>query len=98
VWDVLTHHQDSLGIWDVRLGLEVGRIGVQSGHDFDVAFMHKHGLSMVECKSGAQNQDAGGDVLYKVEAVKRQVGAIRVRSCLTTTASNILDRDKKLNK
>jgi hypothetical protein len=98
VWDVLTRHQDDLGIWNVRLGLEVGRIGDQSGNDFDVAFMHNHGLSMVECKSGAQEHDAGGDILYKVEAVKRQFGAIRVGSCLATTASNILDKDKKLKK
>jgi hypothetical protein len=98
VWDLLTRHVDGLGIWDVRLGLDVGRCGDQSGNDFDVAFMHNHGLSMVECKSGAQDHDVSGDVLYKVEAVKRQFGAIRVRSCLATTGTNVLDKDNKVKK
>lgn len=96
IWGVLARHQDSLGIWDVRLGLEVGRLGDQSGNDFDVAFMHNYGLSMVECKSGSQDHDPGSDVLYKVEAVKRQFGAIRVRSCLATTGSNVLGKDNSI--
>lgn len=96
IWDLLKSHQQGLGIWDVRLGLEVVRCGDQSGNDFDVAFMHKFGLSMIECKTGKQEHDFSGDVLYKVEAVKRQFGAIRVRSCLATTGSNVLDKDNKL--
>lgn len=97
VWDVLTRHHNGLGIWDVRLGLEIGRRGDQSGgNELDVAFMHNHGLSMIECKSGAQAHDANGDVLYKVEAVKRQFGAIRVGSCLATTGTNVLDKDNKV--
>ena len=73
VWNLLTRHAEPLGIWDVRLGMEAGRCGDQSGNDFDVAFMHNHGLSMVECKTGPQEHDAdGGDTLYKVEAVTRQ--------------------------
>lgn len=96
VWDVLTRHRDRLGIWDVQLGLEVGRRGAQSGNDFDVAFMHNHGLSMVECKSGSQDHDPGSDILYKVEAVTRQFRALRVRSYLATTGGNVLDKNKNL--
>lgn len=95
-WGVLTRHAESLGISDVRLGLEVGRCGDKSGNDFDVAFMHKHGLCMVECKSGAQNHDPGSDILYKVEAVTRQFRALRVRSYLATTGANILDKENKI--
>ncbi len=94
-WDSLTRHQKALGIWDVRLGLEVGRPGDVSGNEFDVTFMRDYGLGMLECKSGSQSHDQGGDVLYKVEAVTRQFGALRVQSCLATTAENIF-RDGEL--
>ncbi len=96
VWALLARHSDALGIWDVRLGLEVSRCGDQSGNDFDVAFMHNHGLSMIECKSGSQGHDRGGDVLYKIEAVTRQFRALRVRSYLATTATNVLDKENKV--
>lgn len=95
-WNLLQQHAESLGIWDVRLGLEVGRCGDQSGNDFDVSFMHDYGLSMMECKSGSQDHDPGSDILYKVEAVTRQFRALRVRSYLATTSSNILDKDQKV--
>jgi hypothetical protein len=95
-WNLLQQHAEGLGIWDVRLGLEVGRLGDQSGNDFDVSFMHDYGLSMIECKSGSQDHDPGSDILYKVEAVTRQFGALRVRSYLATTSSNVLDKDHKL--
>jgi hypothetical protein len=90
-WGLLARHADPLGLWDVRLGLEVGRRGGSTGNDFDVAFMHNYGLCMIECKSGAQEQDPGGDVLYKVEAVSRQFRALHVKTWLVTTSDNILD-------
>uniref|UniRef100_A0A7C4QLT8 DUF1887 family protein n=1 Tax=Schlesneria paludicola TaxID=360056 RepID=A0A7C4QLT8_9PLAN len=93
-WNLLRQHAELLGVWDVRLGLEVGRCGDQSGNDFDVSFMHDHGLVMMECKSGSQDHDPGTDILYKVEAVTRQFRALRVRSYLATTSSNVLDNDK----
>lgn len=98
VWDVLTRHRDGLGIWDVRLGLSVCRTGDESDNELDVAFMQNQGLSMVECKSGSQENDVSGDVLYKVETIKRQFGALRVGSILATTSTNILDKDNKVKK
>lgn len=95
-WNLLKQHAETLGIWDVRLGLEVGRCGDQSGNDFDVSFMHDYGLSMMECKSGSQDNDPGTDILYKVEAVTRQFRALRVRSYLATTSGNVLDKDQKV--
>jgi hypothetical protein len=91
-WDLLSRNAKSLGIWDVRLGLEVTRAGDNSGNDFDVAFMHEYGLAMVECKSGSQAHDPGSDILYKIEAVTRQFRALRVRSYLATTGTNIFDK------
>jgi len=93
-WNLLKQHAEPLGIWDVRLGLEVGRRGDQSGNDFDVSFMHDYGLSMMECKSGSQDHDRGSDSLYKVEAVTRQFRALRVRSYLATTSTYVLDNGK----
>jgi hypothetical protein len=90
-WGLVERHADALGCWDVRLGLDVGRRGDASGNDLDVAFLHEHRLSVLECKSGSQGHDKGGDVLYKVEAVTRQFRALRVQSYLATTAENIAD-------
>ena len=46
---------------------------------------------MIDCKSGSQAHDPGGDVLYKIEAVIRQFRALRVQSWLATTSANVLD-------
>jgi hypothetical protein len=54
--------------------------------------MHEYGLAMVECKSGSQAHDPGSDILYKIEAVTRQFRALRVRSYLATTGTNIFDK------
>jgi hypothetical protein len=95
-WNLLQQHAEPLGIWDVKLGLEVGRCGDQTGNDFDISFMHDYGLSMMECKSGSQDHDPGSDILYKVEAVTRQFRALRVRSYLVTTSNNVLDKEGKV--
>lgn len=92
-WNLLRKHAETLGIWDVQLDLEVGRLGDQSGNEFDVSFMHNFALSMIECKSGSQSHDPGADVLYKIEALIRQFRALRVRSYLATTSSDVLDQE-----
>lgn len=92
LWNLLTRHAEALKIWDVRLGLEIARIGDQSGNDYDVSFMEDYGLSVVECKSGSQDHDLGGDVLYKVEAVTKQFRALKSRSILVTTGTNIFNK------
>ncbi|MHB1557389.1 MAG: Card1-like endonuclease domain-containing protein [Isosphaeraceae bacterium] len=91
-WGLLRRHADALGCWDVRLGLDVRRAGAPSGNDLDVAFMNGHQLAAIECKSGSQRHDREGDILYKVEAVTRQFGALRVQSLIATTADNLFDR------
>lgn len=91
LWGLLDRQAGELGIWDVRLGMDIGRVGDATGNDFDVSFMRANGLCMIECKSGSQAQDPGGDVLYKIEAVIRQFRALRVQSWLATTSANVLD-------
>jgi hypothetical protein len=88
-WDVLRRHADTLGIWDVQLGLSISQKTGPTTNELDVAFMNNYGLQMLECKSGSQSHDPNTDILYKVEAIKRQFGAIRVRSFLATTSANV---------
>jgi hypothetical protein len=91
-WDMLKRHADTLGLWDVRLGLNVDQKVKASENEFDVAFMHNYGLRILECKSGSQDHDPGTDILYKVEAIKRQFGAIHIRSFLATTSTNVTNK------
>jgi len=97
-WDLLSRHANELGLWDIRLGLEVGRNGDSATNEFDVTFMRQHALAMVECKSGAQEHDPGSDILYKVEAVTRQFRAIRVQSFLATTGAKVLGADQQIKR
>ena len=95
-FNLLSDHADQLGIWDVTLGHNITHDDGSNTvpNDIDVSFMHNHGMAMVECKSGAQNHDLsrGLDTLYKIEAVARQLRALRVRSFLATTGENVLDK------
>ncbi|QDV33704.1 Card1-like endonuclease domain-containing protein [Tautonia plasticadhaerens] len=91
IWGLLDRHHAALDIWDVRLGLEPTSPDAQVGNDFDVAFMHRYRLWMVECKTGSQEHDPGGDILYKVEAVIRQFRALHVRTSLATTSDFLTD-------
>ena len=68
-------------------------------NEWDVAFMRDQSLCIVECKTGEQGQDpTGNDTLYKLEAIKNQLRAIRVRSYLATTASNVLNKESQIKK
>jgi hypothetical protein len=98
VWFLLFRHSDKLGIWDVHLGLEVGKkdsstTKTKSPNELDVAFMQDQSLYSIECKTGEQKHDKNGDnALYKVEAIKKNFGAIKVKSCLATTSENVIDK------
>ncbi|MGQ9822771.1 MAG: Card1-like endonuclease domain-containing protein [Thermogutta sp.] len=95
--DLFQRHADGLGLWDVRLGLTVRRRDDNAPlNEFDVAFMCNYGLAIVECKSGTQSHDPASNVLYKIEAVIRQFRALRVRSYLATTGSNIFDQNGEI--
>ncbi|MEM2096861.1 MAG: DUF1887 family CARF protein [Methanothrix sp.] len=78
--------------WDVHLGLQIGRKNEMLQNDLDVAFMTDQSLRIVECKTGGQEHDReGSDTLYKIEAIRRQLGALRVQSYLVTTSENVID-------
>lgn len=71
----------------LQVGLTAGQPGPGESNEFDVSFMAEQSLCIVECKTGAQKQDSKGDaVLYKMEAIKAGLGAIRVKAFLATTS------------
>ncbi len=73
-------------------GLSIGLIDGGGDNELDVSFMTERSFCMVECKTGSQRHDPKGDaVLYKMEAVKAGLRALRVRAFLATTSPNIIN-------
>lgn len=76
----------------LQVGLTMGKAGPGESNEFDVSFMTERSLCIVECKTGSQKHDARGDaVLYKIEAIKAGLRALRVRAVLAATSTNIID-------
>lgn len=96
LWGLLDRCAADLDIWDVRLGMQFGKVGIETDSEFDIAFMHRYNLAIVECKSGSQEHDPGADVLHKLEAVVRQFLALRVTSYLATTSPNVWDKSQDI--
>lgn len=98
-WELLKKHAQTADVWDIHLGIEPKRKGITQGanNDMDVAFMRRHTLSFIECKSGSQNNDPKNDILYKIMAIRKQLGALRVKAFLATTAEHV-NRDAVVNR
>jgi hypothetical protein len=96
LWGLLDRHQAPLEIWDVRLGMQFGKVGNDTDSELDIAFLQRHNLAIVECKSGGQEHDPGADVLHKLEAVVRQFRALRVTSYLATTSPNVWNKQQQI--
>ncbi len=78
----------------LQIGLTTGQPGPGESNEFDVSFMTQRSLCMVECKTGSQRHDPKGDaVVYKIEAIKAGLRALRVRAFLATTSTNIIEHD-----
>lgn len=96
IWVMLYNHSDDLGIRDVHLNLEIGSkssIEPKPKNEWDVTFMQGQSLCLIECKTGTQKKKKGEDILYKVEAIKKHLGALRVNSYLATTSPNVIDKE-----
>jgi len=95
VWGMLNRFVDKDLIWDLNQGVRVGKAFPGEDNDLDVTFMMNQSLCIVECKTGGQEHDpAGKDVLYKIEAIKSGLRAIRVKTYLATTSDNVIDPQK----
>jgi hypothetical protein len=96
-WKLLDAHASALEIDSVRLGVEVKQKDSTASTDFDVAFMRRQALGVIECKSGAQEQaDDPNAPLDKLEARIQQFRALRVNPVLATTSEKLLGRDGQL--
>jgi hypothetical protein len=92
VWGMLNPFVEDERIWDLNQGVRVGKAFPGEDNDLDVSFMMNQSLCTVECKTGGQGHDtAGKDVLYKIEAIKSGLRAIRVKTYLATTSDNVID-------
>jgi len=95
VWGMLNPFVEDERIWDLNQGVRVGKAFPGEDNDLDVSFMMNQSLCTVECKTGGQEHDpAGKDVLYKIEAIKSGLRAIRVKTYLATTSDNVIDPQK----
>lgn len=97
LWGLLDRHAGRLGIWDVQQGLMLGT-DHPPANELDVAFMHRHALWVVECKTGGQEGVDVKGVIYKIDSVVRQFKALRVRFVIATTSGNVIEDDGSIKK
>jgi hypothetical protein len=96
LYHILNEYKDKLEIWDLQMEVEISRYGKKLENELDIAFMKDQMLHIIECKTGTQSHDEKEvNALYKIEAIKKQFGALKVKSIFATTSDNILDRNKK---
>lgn len=94
--NLLTRHQNELKIHDVQKRIETSKgLGIVP-NELDVVFMKGTTLNIVECKTGKQEQGAPVDVFYKLEAIKKQFGALQINSFLVTASGSILNKDNSI--
>lgn len=91
-------HAKALGLWDVHRGLVINQVGQtrasDPGNEFDVVFMHKHRLYVIECKSGIAH-DPRFDDLYKLNSVVNRVRASLTKTLFATTDLRVYCQSKK---
>ncbi|MCY2963925.1 MAG: DUF1887 family CARF protein [Planctomycetota bacterium] len=96
LWGLLDRHGSTLNLDDVRLGFAASHGDAQTFNDFDISFMHRQGLCLLECKTGEQEHDTSFDILYKLEAILSGIRALRTRSWLAVTTRRIYGPDGQL--
>jgi len=94
LYNILNKYKEKLGIWDVHIELSIFANKNKLPNELDITFMKDQMLYLVECKTGGQLHDKEVNALYKTEAIKKQFGALKVKSIFATTSDNIID-DKK---
>lgn len=93
VWGLLLPFEGD-AIWDLHLGVVAGGKEPGGSNEFDVSFMHDQSFCIVECKTGDQKHDHDANAaLYKIEAVKASLMAIRLNIYLATTSPNVVDKE-----
>ncbi len=97
---VIYNLKDKLNLYDLKVNLKITPKKIKSEeiiNEIDVAFMYNQSLHIFECKTGYQKHDeSGNEALYKIEAIKAGIGAIKSKIYLVTTSENILDNSNKI--
>ncbi len=94
IYHVFLKYAEALGLWDVQIGVRLKADGTEFENELDVAFIRDQSLYIVECKTGEQTHDREVGSLYKLEAIKKQFGALRVSSYFASTSPNILENGR----
>lgn len=88
IWGLLNCNAKELGITEVYHSVVIRRYSARksdgSDNEFDVVFMKKGTLHIVECKSGFQEKMQ--ENLYKLFAVVKGLGGLRVKSHLVSNS------------
>lgn len=75
------------GITDIALNLKLVHPDGKTKNEIDVAFLYRHTLHLLECKTanlateGASGDDKATEALYKLEAL-RKIGGLRTRAMI----------------
>lgn len=95
VASLLYEVKDTLDLHDITKNLKI-QLPNGTENEIDIAFMHNQTLHIVECKTGSQANDKYGDnTLYKMEAIKESMSAIKIKSYLVTTSFNIYNENNR---
>lgn len=92
VWALLSKYmKETDKIWDLHLGMGVGEKDDGKNNDLDVSFIYDQKLCIVECKTGKQDHTPDTNPpLYKLEAIKSGITALRADTFFASTSTNIL--------
>jgi len=81
IWLILSDHKEELDLSEVRLGIQIrGKKENTSENELDVSLMRNYAFEFIECKSGSQEHDKGGEIFYRIEAVRNSPGALRSKA------------------
>lgn len=83
----------ALQISDVRIGLQIVSNSSTASTEFDVAFMRKNALHVIECKCGTIANVTPNEHMDRLAARARQFRALRVKAFFASNSPMIQDRD-----
>lgn len=77
---------------DLAIGIKIS-----SDNELDVVYIRNNTFYSIECKTGKQGKEVKDSILYKIEAVVKQLKALRVKTFLAITSMDIYAPDDPLN-
>ena len=92
IFENLNCKRKQLGITDIYWGVKIQNVKTDKLNELDVAFIHNNTLHIIECKTGKPYEADGSKklgqesdkTLYKISAIKENLGAIASKSAIAT--------------